>query len=121
MTALLAAVRPHHGFCVSHQIGHPELRLADAVIGMSGVLRGDVNPLVENDMGDRLGHDLGAAIPAEPVSLWTQHPADAGAVDVDEWLNSSFRAAHPAQRDAKNIPMLGRGQIAVPMQKDGDG
>lgn len=75
-----------------------ELRFADAVGRVTRVLRGDVNPLMDENVRDGLGHGASARIIREAEGGRIEHLCHAGAIDVDVRLDRSLHAQNPSQR-----------------------
>src|SRR6202044_2123021 len=79
----------------SYQVRDAELGFGDAAFGVVAVLGGDVDPLVEDDARHGSGHDVDAALIAEPFGLGSDHLADMRAIHMSEGLDAAIDAEHP--------------------------
>jgi hypothetical protein len=102
------------------QVGDAESGFGDAVFGVTGVLRGDVNPFVSDDARDGFAHDDVAAAAVHAERQRRELLRDLGAIDVDEGLDLPVHAAHPAER-AGRLRLREDGEVAITVQVDRNG
>jgi hypothetical protein len=82
----------------SEQFCDVEFGLGDSVAAMVFALRGDMNPLVDDDVRDADGHEMIAGFVTTAEALCAEHLADARALDMNEWLDVSVVRFNPSQR-----------------------
>ena len=103
-----------------YQARGSELRFADAVGRVSHVLRGDVNPLMDENVRDGLGHGTGARVIREAEGGRIEHLRDAGAIDVDVGLDRSLDAQDPSEGSGLEWAVGLLDDIAAAQQLDFD-
>ena len=90
------------------------------MIGVHRALRREMNPLMENHLRTLSAHDGIPSIVIHCKGQWPKHRDDSIAIDINEGLNVSLHARHPADRSHHNIARSWeQGAGAVQMNHNG--